>query len=72
MHLNERPFICEFNGCDKRFNLKPHLDHKLAVHLGVKPYKCHYNDCNYKYSLKGDIEMLSHINVMLMSVINVL
>jgi uncharacterized Zn-finger protein len=40
IHTGEKPFRCEFNGCDKNFTTLGHLiDHKRK-HSNKRPFVC--------------------------------
>ena len=39
IHNNERPFVCEWDGCDKAFAQKCNLTRHKRCHTGEKPYK---------------------------------
>ena len=34
-YLNERPYVCKFAGCDKRFKLLSHLKEHIRTHTGM-------------------------------------
>ena len=45
VHLNLRPFGCDWPGCDARFTSRPNLrDHRL-FHLKERTFKCDFNEC---------------------------
>ena len=39
----EKPYKCDYNGCDKSFKQKSHLTVHKRTHSGEKPFKC--NKC---------------------------
>ena len=52
----EKPYACDFKGCDYRcaiaFALKTH---KLK-HTGEKPYICDFEGCSYRCVLASDLK----------------
>ncbi|CAG2178439.1 unnamed protein product, partial [Oppiella nova] len=55
--VNERPFVCVYPDCGKRFTHKTNLNRHKRLHSGKKPFKCDEKDCGkcflYKYYLNG-------------------
>ncbi|CAG2161001.1 unnamed protein product [Oppiella nova] len=48
---NDRPFVCFWPKCGKRFTRKDHLNrHKSAVHLKEKRLKCDYKGCGLRFA----------------------
>ena len=46
IHLQIKPFVCDYKDCGKQFVTKYRLEiHKLC-HEGIKSYNCGYNICN--------------------------
>ena len=53
IHSAEKPFICDFNGCNKKYIIKSHLNaHKNAVHLKINYIGCYFNNCNKMFANK--------------------
>ena len=48
--LGEKPFICEFSGCDRRFANSSDRKKHNHVHTSDKPYICQTIGCNKSYT----------------------
>lgn len=46
-HTGEKPYICKFQNCGKRFAVQSTLAVHERTHTGFKPYKCSYTGCTY-------------------------
>lgn len=55
-HSGEKPFACNYNGCEKRFFTKSHRNEHLRSHTGEKPYKCSIDDCNREFGYATDFK----------------
>lgn len=57
----EKPFKCEFEGCDRRFANSSDRKKHMHVHTSDKPYFCKYKGCDKSYthpsSLRKHIRM---------------
>ena len=40
IHTGEKPYKCDYPGCDKAFKCKHHLTDHRRVHTGEKPFQC--------------------------------
>jgi uncharacterized Zn-finger protein len=60
VHLKIKPFRCNYDGCDRRFNRKRELKIHSCIHSAEKPYICTYNDCNKTFSQSFHLKF--HIN----------
>jgi general transcription factor IIIA len=50
-HTNDRPFKCNFEGCDKDYMEKKHLEfHIQNAHEKVKTHTCAVDDCGKSFS----------------------
>lgn len=49
-HTGEKPFKCDFPGCEWTFRLKGALtDHKRAIHENAKKHVCEWPGCNKRF-----------------------
>jgi len=55
----ERKFVCEYEGCDKKFVIKTHYRDHLKMHTGNKDFIC--NLCDARYHKKRNLDR--HIQV---------
>ena len=50
MRSIERPFVCDWTECGKRYKTRKHLnEHKRIVHLNERRYECDYNNCRKEF-----------------------
>ncbi|CAG2118477.1 unnamed protein product [Medioppia subpectinata] len=54
-HTGERPYVCDWPECGKRFPRPDHLKEHKNVHNNVKPYACHWPGCQYRCSYRSSI-----------------
>lgn len=41
-HSDERPYVCSFPSCDKRFKSQSVYNHHIKIHSNLKGYQCPY------------------------------
>lgn len=58
VHSDERPYICTFPGCDKRFKAQGVYNHHINTHSTEKKYKCPF--CHK--SFKTSVQLAGHKN----------
>ncbi|VDP82675.1 unnamed protein product [Echinostoma caproni] len=46
----EKPFVCEFEGCDRRFANSSDRKKHMHVHMNDKPYNCRFKGCDKSYT----------------------
>ncbi|OQR82301.1 zinc finger protein 91-like [Achlya hypogyna] len=51
----ERPFVCDVEGCGKRFKRKFTLQEHLKTHLGLRPFVCPTPGCHKRFSTSGNL-----------------
>ena len=47
---NLKPFVCQYQNCDKRYYKLSHLQMHVRKHTGEKPYACDHNGCGKCFS----------------------
>lgn len=66
MKIGEKPFQCEFEGCDRRFANSSDRKKHMHVHTSDKPYFCRINGCDKSYthpsSLRKHMKMHDCVN----------
>ncbi|KAI1007318.1 hypothetical protein K3495_g895 [Podosphaera aphanis] len=49
-HTNERPFVCNFEGCGKSYLQDKHLKHHIkSSHTQERNFQCEWEDCKKKF-----------------------
>lgn len=56
-HSEERPYVCEYKNCEKKFKLKRTLSQHMVVHTGQRNHLCHI--CNFTFAWRCNL--VSHI-----------
>lgn len=52
VHSDERPYVCTFPGCNKRFKAQGVYNHHLNTHGTEKKFKCTYCPKSFKTSVQ--------------------
>ncbi|CAG2121384.1 unnamed protein product, partial [Medioppia subpectinata] len=48
-HTGEKPFRCEWDGCESSFTEAHHLKAHERKHTGERPYGCEWPGCERRY-----------------------
>lgn len=51
-HNKTLRFHCTYEGCEKAFRVKHHLDNHMRVHSKNSPFKCTFSDCTASFRQK--------------------
>ncbi len=54
VHTKEKPFVCNFLGCDYSSSQKSNLNRHMRMHTGEKRFKC--DICDMSFSWKNSLE----------------
>lgn len=46
-HMGERPYKCQWSGCEAKFNKKQNLKLHMTCHTGEQTFRCEYPNCYY-------------------------
>merc|ERR1712228_16091 len=55
-HTGEKPFVCNYGECKKRFSTKGSLDQHIKRHKGIKDHKCSYKGCDMAFVTNHDLQ----------------
>lgn len=55
-HKNVKPYICNYEGCNKVFNEKGNLKTHQRIHTNEKPYECSNQGCGMKFKTQGQLK----------------
>jgi hypothetical protein len=58
IHIDEKPYKCDFNGCTSQFSTSDSLATHKKTHIDEKPYKCDFDGCNSEF--KTSFILLRH------------
>jgi uncharacterized Zn-finger protein len=53
IHTGEKPYVCDFAGCDAKFAQSQHFIRHKRTHTGEKPYVCDFPGCEARFSQSG-------------------
>ncbi len=54
--IADRPYKCDFKGCNKAYKQKAHLKtHKISHRDDPKPYKCNSSGCEYRTAIRSNL-----------------
>lgn len=52
VHSDDRPYVCTFEGCNKRFKAQAAYNHHLNTHSEEKKFNCPFCDKSFKTSVQ--------------------
>ena len=58
IHTGEKPFVCNFEGCDNAFKAHGHLKDHMKRHYNIRPYEC--SVCNAKFARTSTLKIHYH------------
>lgn len=53
VHSNERPFMCEVEGCGKTFKIRRRLNEHMKTHSADTPFVCDFEGCGKAFKIKA-------------------
>ena len=64
-HIKEKPYKCEYEGCNHEFSQKNNLTIHIRKHTGEKPYKCKHEECDYETHHRSSLHnhMKKHMKI---------
>ena len=64
-HTGEKPYKCNWEGCNKVYTKRFYLKVHQRAHTGEKPYKCNWEGCSWKFARSGELirHMRKHTGV---------
>lgn len=60
VHTGERPFLCPFPACGKRFARSENLKIHKRVHSGERPFLCEHSSCTRRFANSSDRKKHMH------------
>jgi hypothetical protein len=54
-HTGEKPYTCDFEGCNQSFAHSSNLTRHKRTHTGEKPYTCDFEGCNQSFAQSGNL-----------------
>ena len=63
LFLGEKPFRCDFEGCDRRFANSSDRKKHSHVHTSDKPYNCKVKGCDKSYTHPSSLRKHMKVNL---------
>lgn len=62
IHLDSRPYFCDYDACRKNFRQKSHLIQHSRIHFDSKPYSCKFQGCGKSFRQRAILSQHERIH----------
>ena len=60
VHTGEKPFLCVYGKCRKRFARVENMRIHMRIHTGEKPFPCKFPGCSKRFTNSSDRKKHAH------------